>query len=131
MPKFSIGDMVIMTENRDKGHIGIVYANRGGRVAPYQVKMLDNNELTYRSGRDMELQTMGGKKKMYCCEGCGTYSFVDKGTVMWRCYKHNDCTDEPDTEVSLAEKVDMILEHLGLEIVVEPRKPTLVSSTKE
>lgn len=130
MSKFQIGDMVVITENRDKGHIGIIHANRGGRVAPYQVKMLPDNELTYRSGRDMELK-MGGKKKIYCCEGCGTHSFVDKGTVMWRCFRHNDHLDDLTTEVSLNEKVDMILEYLELKIEVEPRKPVLVSTATE
>lgn len=136
MTKFSQGDIAIVTDNGREGIIVRIENWRGGRVAPYVVRILKSNSpnypegsISYFSGRDMELKEVKNKKKVYCCDSnCTTYSFVDKGVIQWSCYKH--CTYElPDCDnecISLEEKIDIILEHLGLEFVTEPQKTKLV-----
>lgn len=141
MNKFQKGDIVIITDNRCEGATARIENWRGGRVAPYVVRILKPTstfykagEITYFSGRDMEHKYMQGKKKVWCCvEGCNITSFESKGTILWRCFQHIDCGDEPDStdRVSLEEKVDLILEHLGLDVVTEPSKTKLVERGKE
>lgn len=134
MAKFSVGDIAIVTDRRGPMVVEII-ANRHTRVAPYQVRILKScgttyapGSVSYFSGRDMELKEMQGKKKVWCCaDNCTTTSFESKGTVLWRCFKHMDCGDAPDCTdyVSLEEKVDLILEHLKLEVTTEPKKVVL------
>lgn len=140
MSKFTQGDIVIITDTRAEGAVARIENWRGGWVAPYVVRILQPTgnfykagEITYFSGRDMELKYMQGKKKVWCCvDGCNTTSFESKGTVLWRCYKHIDCGDEPDPTdgISLNEKVDLILEHLGLEVTTKPAEVTLSEKPK-
>jgi hypothetical protein len=132
MAKFSPGDIAIVTDRRGPMVVEII-ANRHSRVAPYQVKILEApgscykvGEISYFSGRDMEHKEMQGKKKIYCCvPGCTTYSFESKGTIQWQCDKHCPTAFTESDTVSLEEKVDLILEHLGLEITTEPKKVVL------
>lgn len=140
MSKFKQGDIVVITDNRAEGAIARIENWRGGRVAPYVVRILQPvgtmykaNEISYFSGRDMELKYMQGKKKVWCCvDGCSTTSFESKGTVLWRCYRHIDCGDAPDCtdQVSLEQKVDLIMAHLGLEVVTKPAEVTLAEKPK-
>ena len=76
---------------------------------------------------------MQGKKKVWCCaDGCTTTSFESKGTLLWRCFMHMDCGDEPDCtdRPSLEKKVDLILEHLGLEVTTKPAETVLTEKSK-
>lgn len=140
MSKFTKGDIVIITDCRAEGAVARVENWRGGRVAPYVVRILEPvgtmykaGEISYFSGRDMELKYMQGKKKVWCCvENCTTTSFESKGTVLWRCFKHMDCGDAPDRidYVSLEEKVDLILAHLGLEVTIKPAETMLTEKPK-
>jgi hypothetical protein len=143
MAKFNKGDIVIITDTRCEGGIGRIENWRGGRVAPYVVRVLKSTtgfykvgEITYLSGRDMELKDMcmSGKKKVWCCHaGCNTYSFEDRGILKWECFKHypnsfNNTGEIKECEVddiTLEQKVDLLLEHLGVELVIEPQKVTL------
>lgn len=141
MSKFTQGDIVVITDRRAEGAIAKIENWRGGRVAPYVVRILQEvpgmykqGQIAYFSGRDMELKEMQGKKKVWCCvDGCNTTSFESKGTVLWHCFRHIDCGDEPDytDSVSLSEKVDLILKHLGLEVKVEPKKAVLKEVKKD
>lgn len=145
MNKFKQGDIVVVTDSRCEGATARIENWRGGRVAPYVVRILKTTgtfykagELTYLSGRDMELKDMcmSGKKKVWCCHaGCNTYSFEDKGILKWECFKHypnnfnksgelKDC--EMDDFVTLEQKIDMLFEHFGLDIEVKPQKVVLV-----
>lgn len=139
MSKFSQGDIAVVTDHGREGIIVRIENWRGGRVAPYVVRILKSHspnykvgDISYFSGRDMELKEMQGKKKVYCChQGCSTYSFEDKGTLQWECFKHYPNKFNPDfeevcsEEPSIEQKLDLILEHLDLEIVIEPKKVTL------
>lgn len=140
MSKFSKGDIVIITDDMGEGTIARVENWRGGRVAPYVIRILKSTgstyrvgEITYRSGRDMELKDMcmSGKKKVWCCHaGCNTYSFEDRGILKWECYKHypnkfNDTGEIKECEVdgiTLEQKVDLLFSHLGVGLVVEPQQ---------
>ncbi len=110
-----------------------VIAWRGGGVAPYQVRIIESpggvyapGTISYFSGRDMELKEMQGKKKIYCCvPKCSTYSFESSGTIQWQCDKHCP-TAYQECNVSLEEKVDLILDHLKLDVTTEPKKVVLV-----
>lgn len=142
MSKFSVGDMVRFTSNLSEHYIvGKIIGWRGGSVAPYIVEIIESDyslyktgEKAYRSGRDMELKrkgTMGGKKKVYCChQTCNTYSFEDKGTIKWECFKHypnnfnnTGCIKESEmnTHLSTEDKLNLLLDYLGLEIETEPK----------
>lgn len=131
MSKFKVGDICIVTDRRGPMLVEVV-AWRGGGVAPYQVKIISSDcgtyapgTISYFSGRDMELKEMQGKKKIYCCvPKCTTYSFESSGTIQWQCDKHCP-TAYQESNVTLEEKVDLILEHLGLEVTTEPAKTTL------
>lgn len=131
MSKFKVGDIAIVTDRRGPMVVEVI-AWRGGGVAPYQVRIIESQggvyapgSISYFSGRDMELKEMQGKKKIYCCvPKCTTYSFESSGTIQWQCDKHCP-TAYQDCNVTLEEKVDLILEHLGLEVTTEPAKTTL------
>lgn len=100
MNKFKKGDIVIFTREAGEGTIARVENWRGGGVAPYVVRILEPRggynysvgQITYMSGRNMELKDMETEKCSVSCE----------------------------------EKIDLILNHLGLEFKVEPRKLVLV-----
>ena len=132
MSKFSVGDICIVTDRRGPMVVEVI-ANRRTRVAPYQVKIISScgtsyapGSIAYFSGRDMELKEMQGKKKIYCCvPGCKTSSFESKGTIQWQCFQHCPTAFQEANTVRLEEKVDLILEHLGLEVTTEPAKTTL------
>lgn len=145
MAKFSVGDVIVLTRRHHEGVVAQVVGWRGGGVAPYSIRILEGDyfyktgKITYMSGRDMELKEMQGKKKVWCChQGCNTYSFEDKGTLKWECYKHYpnkfNCggeVKEPECDgVSLEEKVDLILNHLGLEVTVKPAETALTEKPK-
>lgn len=134
MTKFTQGDVVVITDSRCEGGLGRIENWRGGNVAPYVVRILEttsclykNGDLAYFSGREMELKDMQGKKKVYCCmPRCVTYSFESKGTMQWLCHKHCELKNcELPNYVSLEDKIDLILEHLGLEVTIEPQKVVL------
>ena len=139
MAKFDVGDICIVTDRRGPMIVEVI-ANRHTRVAPYQVRIIEScggiyapGSVSYFSGRDMELKAMQGKKKVWCCfDGCSTTSFESKGTILWRCYKHIQCADEPDCtdQVGLEEKVNLILEHLGLEVTTKPAETVLTEKPK-
>jgi hypothetical protein len=141
MAKFTQGDIVVITDSRAEGAIARIENWRGGRVAPYVVRILETKgchykagEISYFSGRDMELKEMQGKKKVYCAyQGCSIYSFESKGTLLWQCHNHLDCTEKPQQPqcISLEEKVDLILDHLKLDVTIEPRKAVLVERKEE
>ncbi len=111
-----------------------VIAWRGGGVAPYQVRIIESpggvyapGTISYFSGRNMELKEMQGKKKIYCCvPGCDTSSFESKGTIQWQCFHHCPTAFQDAETVSLEEKVNLILEHLKLDVTTEPKKVVLV-----
>ena len=75
--------------------------------------------------------SMSGKKKVWCChQTCNTYSFEDKGILKWECFKHypnnfnrTGCVKECEMNTSLTteDKLNLLLEHLGLEIESEPK----------
>ena len=126
MTKFRIGDRVRVVDGYDFGLCGTVTGIRSGYVGKYVVST-DSQQISYRSGRDMELECMQNKKKIYCFAGCGTSSFESKGTRMWLCFRHEDnvcggLLESPSVE----EKVNLILDHLGLQVTVEPQKTVLV-----
>jgi len=132
MSKFSVGDICIVTDRRGPMTVQVI-ANRRTRVAPYQVKIISScgtayapGSISYFSGRDMELKEMQGKKKIYCCvPGCDTSSFESKGTIQWQCFQHCPTAFQETNTVSLEEKVDLILAHLGLEVTTKPAQITL------
>ena len=140
MSKFKVGDIALVTASRGPAVVEII-ENRHTRVAPYRVKIIEARpgsmyhpgDTSYFSGRDMELLEMQGKKKIYCCvPDCRTYSFESKGVIQWQCDKHCptafiEC--EPE-KVSLEEKVDLILAHLGLEVTVKPAETMLTEKPK-
>lgn len=139
MAKFCVGDVVVFTRRHHEDVIAQVEKWRGGGVAPYQVRILKGDyfyktgEISYKAGRDMELKAMQGKKKIYCCvPGCSTYSFESKGTIQWQCHNHCPAAfNEQDTNnVSLEEKVDLILAHLGLEVTTKPAEIMLTEKPK-
>ena len=137
MSKFSVGDVCIVTDRRGPMVVEVI-AWRGGGVAPYQVRIIDSpgrvyapGSISYFSGRDMELKEMQGKKKIYCCvPGCDTSSFESKGTIQWQCFKHCPTAFQDCNTVSLEEKVELILTHLGLEITTKPAEVTLTEKPK-
>jgi len=140
MSKFNIGDIAFITDGRGPAVVEII-ENRHTRVAPYRVKILEARpgsvyhpgELSYFSGRDMELLEMQGKKKVQCDRmGCRTYCFLDRGVVTWECQQHYSGKIEPCDilEPSLEEKVDLILTHLGLEVTVKPAEMMLTEKPK-
>ncbi len=139
MSKFDVGDIAIVTDRRGPMVVKII-ENRHTRVAPYKVQIINGmrgvyapGTICYFSGRDMELIEMQGKKKIYCCvPDCRTYSFESKGTIQWQCDKHcptafADCETD---KVSLEEKVDLILAHLGLEVTTKPAETMLTEKPK-
>ena len=138
MPKFSVGDIAIVTRCSENTVIVQVTAWRGGGVAPYICKVLESDyyfykpgDTVYMPGRDMELREMQGKKKIYCCvPNCSTYSFESKGTIQWQCDKHCPTAFVESCDVTLEQKVDLILEHLGLEVTTEPQKVVLTEVKK-
>lgn len=140
MAKFTKGDIVVLTRRNYEGTIARIERWRGGHVAPYEVRILESTgtfyragHLTYFSGRDMELKDMQGKRKVYCCSpGCSTYSFESRGVIKWECYRHFSpgCEEQQTDDVSLEQKVDLILEHLGLEVATEPKKVVLAERNK-
>lgn len=134
MPKFNIGDVAFLNEHRSKAMVIVrIVGWRGGGVAPYTCEITQSDYYFYKvgathyfAGRDMELLEMQGKKKIYCCvPKCTTYSFESSGTIQWQCDKHCPVPIEPIYSPSLSEKVDLILEHLGLEVFTEPSKTVL------
>lgn len=137
MAKFDVGDICVVTDNRGPMIVEVI-ANRRSRVAPYQVKIIDScgttyapGSISYFSGRDMELKEMQGKKKIYCCvPGCNTSSFESKGTIQWQCFQHCPTAFQEASTVSLEEKVDLILTHLGLEVTTKPAEITLTEKPK-
>lgn len=139
MPKFSVGDTAIITRRNTKLTLVKVIGWRGGGVAPYicsVIKSDDNfyklGDKVYMPGRNMELAEMQGKKKIYCCvPKCTIYSFESSGTIQWQCSKHDQQPCLVQESPSLAEKVDLILGHLGLEIVIKPSEVILQKATKE
>lgn len=141
MAKFTQGDIVVITDHiHGEGVICRVENWRGGRVAPYVVRILESDvpgypvgEIRYKAGRDMELRYMEGKRKVWCSySGCRTYSFEGKGTIVWRCCKHLSADCEPSRdEITLSEKVDLILDHLGLDVVIEPRRAVLAERSDD
>lgn len=66
---------------------------------------------------------MQNKRKIYCYHsGCDIYSFESKGTLTWECYRHNKCEKEIEvSKLSTDEKLELLLEHLGLKIETEPK----------
>lgn len=136
MAKFKVGDICIVTDNRAPMVVEVI-AWRGGGVAPYQVKILEARgayapgSISYFSGREMELREMQGKKKIYCCvPKCTTYSFESSGTIQWQCDKHCPTAYQECVNVTLEEKVDLILAHLGLEITTKPAETMLTEKPK-
>lgn len=134
MPKFAVGDTTYLSNRRGKTTvIAKITGWRGGGVAPYVCEIIKSDDYFYKvgavhyfPGRDMELLEMQGKKKIYCCvPNCSTYSFESKGTVQWQCDKHCEFSAPAYQNPTLEEKVDLILEHLGLEISIEPQKVVL------
>lgn len=84
---------------------------------------------------------MEGKKKVWCCRvGCNTYSFEDKGILMWECYHHypnrwnnykgkvKECI--VNTQLTTEDKLNLLLEYLGLEIESEPKVIKKTEDTK-
>lgn len=139
MAKFCVGDVVMFTRGYHENVVGRIENWRGGGVAPYLVRILEGDsfyktgEITYMAGREMELKEMQGKKKIYCCTpGCSTYSFESKSTILWQCYKHcpTAFSDRETDTVNLEKKVDLILAHLGLEVVTKPPETTLIEKPK-
>ncbi len=136
MPKFKVGDITIVTDRRGPMVVEVV-AWRGGGVAPYQVRIIESpggvyapGTISYFSGRDMELKEMQGKKKIYCCvPKCSTYSFESSGTIQWQCDKHCP-TAYQECNVTLEEKVELILTHLGLEVTTKPAETMLTEKAK-
>jgi len=139
--KFSQGDIVVITRQCHEGTIARIENWRGGRVAPYVVRILQTtstfykaDDISYFSGRDMEIKEVQGKKKVYCAvQGCSIYSFESKGTLLWQCHNHYGCNEtiEQPAGISLEEKVDLILEHLKLDVTIEPRKAVLVERAED
>lgn len=136
MSKFSVGDICIVTDSRRPMVVEVI-AWRGGGVAPYQVRIIESRgvyapgSISYFSGRDMELREMQGKKKIYCCvPKCSTYSFESSGTIQWQCDKHCPTAYQDCGNVSLEEKVELILTHLGLEITTKPAETMLTEKPK-
>lgn len=136
MTKFAKGDLVIISRSHSEGAVGLVENWRGGNVAPYVVRILKATsnfykvgEITYLSGRDMEHQDMQGKKKIHCIhQGCSSYSFEDQGVLQWQCSKHYPCELTVPTRmprISTDDKVNLILEHLGLEVSIKPASISL------
>jgi len=74
---------------------------------------------------------MSGKRRVCCYhQGCSTHSFEDKGILNWECYKHspNDFNRhvkvkeyEVNTQLTTEDKLNLLLEYLGLEIESEPK----------
>lgn len=137
MPKFSVGDIAIVTDRRGPMTVEVI-AWRGGGVAPYQVRIIEAKcgvyapgTISYFSGRDMEHKAMQGKKKIYCCvPKCTTYSFESSGTIQWQCDKHCPTAYQAEGTVSLEEKVELILAHLGLEVTIKPVEVALSEKPK-
>lgn len=138
MTKFTEGDIVTFTDSPlGWGITARVEGNRHSSVAPYIVRILETphsfyrvGKIIYRSGRGMELKEMQGKKKVWCCTpGCSTSSFESSGTLQWQCVAH--CSKEyRQNNPSLEEKLDLLLEHLGLEVITEPRRTVIVERVK-
>lgn len=140
MPKFSVGDTTFLTNRRSKSTVVVKITGwRGGGVAPYICSIIQSDDYFYKvgekhyfPGRDMELLEMQGKKKIYCCvPKCTIYSFESSGTIQWQCSRHDPQTCVVQENPSLAEKVDLILDHLGLEIVIKPSEVILQKAEKE
>ena len=108
--KFKIGDEVLLINyhiNEAVAHARILDW-RGGGVAPYRIEITESlrgnsysvGERLYKSGRDMKL--------------------------LWR----DDRAEEKDNSLTTDEKLDLLLEHLGLRIEIEPQVVKIVSDEK-
>lgn len=130
MTKFETGDIAVITRRgSEHGCLVKIKGWRGGRVAPYVVEF-ENGKVSYFPGRDMEPidMSMSGKHKVYCVhEGCNTYSFESVAVLEWQCFLHYpnkfNCVRKErvvQTRLTPDEKIDLILDYLGLEIKTEP-----------
>ena len=130
MSKFEIDDIVVITRNGSEfGLHARIKGWRGGRVAPYVIEFIESGKVSYYPGREMEHwdMSMSGKHKVYCIHsGCNTYSFESVAILRWQCFMHypNKFNQTKErkvvTRLTLEEKFDLLLEHLGLEIKTEP-----------
>lgn len=108
MAKYEIGQKLFMDKYNTGELVPVVITSwRGGGVAPYEVKLLDGtNKKLFASARDMIAVS-----KCLCGD--------------------EDIIDAPCDEISTADKLDLLLEHLGLEIKVEPKKAVIVKQDND